>query len=273
MGENGRKVVGGELRLRDVSSTEKPSVPTSVFMEDSYVYVLQLEGDKYYVGRSNVPHNRILQHDDGKGSEWTKLHKPKSVLAIYPHCDGFDEDMHVKRAMLKYKIENVRGGAYCQPELSLPTMTYLDREILAATDRCYECRKTGHFARECPTRATPLPPRQETTPVPMPTSIPLPHPDAPVVSPPSSTSSSIPATSLTQPAKVVKAKKPFLIKTTMVEKNGKTEEMLEVPYSNGTYPFVSKFHRLGGESDKTNKCWFFTMDKKEALEALQTNGV
>ena len=44
------------------------------------VYVLLLEGDKYYVGESIDVNNRIKSHRRGNGYAWTKKHKVVSVL-------------------------------------------------------------------------------------------------------------------------------------------------------------------------------------------------
>ncbi len=45
-----------------------------------YIYILQLENDKWYVGQTKNPQSRIQSHIDGKGSTWTKLH---NVVDIY----------------------------------------------------------------------------------------------------------------------------------------------------------------------------------------------
>lgn len=37
-----------------------------------FIYVLKLENDKYYVGKTNNPDLRITNHFDANGSQWTK---------------------------------------------------------------------------------------------------------------------------------------------------------------------------------------------------------
>ena len=40
------------------------------------VYVLELEDQKYYVGKSSLKDERIQRHRNGYGSAWTKKYKP-----------------------------------------------------------------------------------------------------------------------------------------------------------------------------------------------------
>ena len=53
----------------------------------SSIYVLQLEGEKLYVGRSSVPQERILAHFNGDGAAWTKRHRPLHVLEVREDVD------------------------------------------------------------------------------------------------------------------------------------------------------------------------------------------
>ena len=45
-----------------------------------HIYILQLENNKYYIGKTNNPSFRINDHFTGKGSAWTSIHKPISYL-------------------------------------------------------------------------------------------------------------------------------------------------------------------------------------------------
>ncbi len=74
----------------------------------------------------------------------------------WENCDIWDEDKKVKECMHRYGIERVRGGSYAQPVLSQEQLSALQRELLGATDRCYKCGKSGHFARDCHTASAPL---------------------------------------------------------------------------------------------------------------------
>lgn len=112
------------------------------------IYTLELENDKYYVGRSNIPENRILNHFTKNGSEWTKKYKPIKVIS-QTIGDPFDEEKNTLIAMDNYGIDNVRGGSYCKIELSDFEKEKALQTIRSITDKCYTCGDKGHFAKGC----------------------------------------------------------------------------------------------------------------------------
>ena len=114
-----------------------------------FIYVLQLEQGKYYIGKTNNPTFRLENHFGSNGSAWTKKYKPTKVLELIPDCDDYDEDKYTKKYMAKYGIENVRGGSYVQIELSEFHTEALKMEIWAANDRCTQCGREGHFVKDC----------------------------------------------------------------------------------------------------------------------------
>jgi hypothetical protein len=114
-----------------------------------FIYVLQLQNDKYYIGKTLNPHFRFETHFTNNGSEWTKLHKPIKILELIPNCDNYDEDKYTYKYMDKYGINNVRGGSYTSPILDKETINQLEKISNSINNRCFTCSNVGHFAKDC----------------------------------------------------------------------------------------------------------------------------
>jgi len=113
------------------------------------IYVLRLQGGRYYVGKSENVMKRYQQHVAGTGSAWTKKYKPVAVEKTIENVSPFEEDKVTKEYMAKYGIEKVRGGSYIDVELSDFHLEALQMEIWAAKDRCTRCGRPGHFMKNC----------------------------------------------------------------------------------------------------------------------------
>jgi len=116
------------------------------------VYVLQLEHDCYYVGRSNRPAIRIEDHfsNNFRGAWWTSRHKPLRVFNVYRNVSPFEEDRITIEMMSIYGVENVRGGTFCSATLSPEEKSYILKSIRGAKNQCYRCGDSGHFINQCP---------------------------------------------------------------------------------------------------------------------------
>ena len=113
------------------------------------IYILKLQGGKYYVGKTSDPMKRYQEHLEGQGSAWTKKYKPVSLEKVIKNASPFDEDKYTKEYMAKYGIDKVRGGSYVRMDLDEVQEEALIREIWGANDCCTQCGRKGHFAPDC----------------------------------------------------------------------------------------------------------------------------
>lgn len=127
---------------KNLSKTLKIDITTNI-------YILKLEGAKYYVGKTNDLERRKQEHINGTASTWTKKYKPISVDQIIKNTSPFDEDKYVKEYMNKYGIDNVRGGTYVTEELDEVSKYQLQKELWATNDCCTQCGRKGHFVKNC----------------------------------------------------------------------------------------------------------------------------
>lgn len=116
------------------------------------IYVLKLEEDCFYVGKTNNLDARLETHKLGNGSAWTYKHNVIELHKTFkPPSDvdaDFYEDMIVKMYMRKYGIQKVRGGSYSQLYLSQEKIRLITQEIYGATDKCFRCGG-DHFVKDC----------------------------------------------------------------------------------------------------------------------------
>lgn len=75
----------------------------------SLVYVLELENDKWYIGKTHNLNVRLAQHWGGQGAKWTKLHKPLKLsrVVMYQTEQKVTDDY-----IGLFGRENVRGGSW-----------------------------------------------------------------------------------------------------------------------------------------------------------------
>lgn len=120
-----------------------------------YVYVLELEDNKYYVGKTHNPNTRIGEHVmntelKGSGSGWTSLYKPVRILEIIKCFNDLDEDFTTIKYMKNKGIDNVRGGSFCELNLPKECIYTIEKIISSSNDKCYYCNSNEHFISNCP---------------------------------------------------------------------------------------------------------------------------
>ncbi len=83
-----------------------------------YVYVLGLTGGFFYVGMTLYPYQRIKDHFEGFGANFTKKNRPECVLELLPldsdnrkESYKFEKDKAKKYAK-KYGRQRVIGGKF-----------------------------------------------------------------------------------------------------------------------------------------------------------------
>lgn len=113
------------------------------------IYILKLEKNKYYVGKTNNLEKRKEDHMNGTASLWTKKYKPLSVEKIIPNASPYDEDKYTIEYMNKYGIDNVRGGIYVTEDLDELQRYTIQKSIWGANDCCTKCGVKGHFIKDC----------------------------------------------------------------------------------------------------------------------------
>lgn len=96
------------------------------------IYVLRLVGNKYYIGKTHDLFRSIRNHIKGCESEWTVKYKPVFIQNTIKRASKINEDDYVKDYMIKYGIDNVRGGSYTTLILSeeqIENLYFSDSEL------------------------------------------------------------------------------------------------------------------------------------------------
>ena len=78
-----------------------------------FIYVLELENNKYYIGKTDNPQFRLESHFNSNGAAWTKKYKPINIIELIPNCDDYDEDKYTLKYMEKYGIDNFDFKLIC----------------------------------------------------------------------------------------------------------------------------------------------------------------
>lgn len=113
------------------------------------IYILELQNNYYYVGKSDNTSTRIAGHKEGNGAQWTKLHKYIRTIEIINSESDFDEIKYTLIYMKKYGIDRVRGDIFCAVILPQDQIKILKDMMASADNLCYKCGQRGHFVADC----------------------------------------------------------------------------------------------------------------------------
>ena len=113
------------------------------------IYVLKLQQNKYYVGKTSNPTYRLDDHFSEGGSAWTKKYKPLSIHELKPDRPDSDEQIVTQEYMANYGIDNVRGGPWCKIILTESEKQMITQINQGNSDSCYKCGQQGHFSMDC----------------------------------------------------------------------------------------------------------------------------
>jgi hypothetical protein len=92
------------------------------------LFLLELEHGKFYAGASSDPVKALEECRErlGSFSQWTQIHRPVRLREVVRVAQVVDLDVYVRKWMLQYGVENVRGGSWSSVRL-----TDKDRQVLS----------------------------------------------------------------------------------------------------------------------------------------------
>jgi predicted GIY-YIG superfamily endonuclease len=82
------------------------------------IFLLELEHGRYYVGASSYPEKTVEELREGLGPAWTQIHRPSRIMDVVDHVMEQELDTYVRKWMLQYGVENVRGGRWSHVRLT-----------------------------------------------------------------------------------------------------------------------------------------------------------
>jgi len=134
------------------------------------IYVLECENGNVYVGKTSKGEKRLKQHINGRGAEWTKMHKPKKVMQYYTNADDSDERKVTDQMIKKYGARKVRGAGLTKRKMTKGEIDNLNKKVGFTTTKvvkkktiakktqttytCGRCGRQGHNKTQCYAKST-----------------------------------------------------------------------------------------------------------------------
>lgn len=141
-----------EAAARPPRSTPADAAGTETATQ--HIYVLKLEDDCFYVGKTTDVRRRLEEHRRGCNTwAWTAKHKPISgddaIYFVETMTEPTAEDAITERMMCEYGIDKVRGGTFSKVNLPEHQEKTLTDKWCTWTDSCFVCREAGHKSINC----------------------------------------------------------------------------------------------------------------------------
>ena len=121
------------------------------------IYILELEDGKFYVGKTNHTVQRFNQHNDGKGSKWTKKYPMVDLYDFHRDMKDADENRITMQMIRKFGAANVRGGSWTKVNMTRSEIRSLDakakkgryQRAMPKRRLCNRCGRSSHTDRSC----------------------------------------------------------------------------------------------------------------------------
>lgn len=117
-----------------------------------YIYVLELQDNKYYIGKTHNQKFNINYFDD---VAWTIRYKPIKLLELIPYSD-IDMEKITKKYIDEKTKENVRGGSYFDILIDKKNLDEKEFNALRGCvrfviqgDKCFRCFNNDHYEEDC----------------------------------------------------------------------------------------------------------------------------
>jgi len=118
--------------------------------QKTYIYKINLEDGKKYIGKTVNIQRRMRQHFNGNGAKVTQKFKPIKYK-ILDSCPGFladeIEQIYTNSYIVKYGYNNVRGGTYTN-SISLRRTTEQQDQVMLLQDEIDEDHDIDYFTDE-----------------------------------------------------------------------------------------------------------------------------